>query len=323
MTTLEATAAARAPGVAVAIVCICSAAHLMRCLDALRAQVGAPPFQVFVSHDPDIPGLDELATRYPEARIFSNANERSPFELAAAVLRAADADVILLTEDHCVPRTDWMHHMLAARAPDRAAVGGRVESVAGVSAADWAFYYVDFFRYAGPVASGPSPRVSVCNVAYDRDRLDAVRDVWRERFQETEVNEALRARFGSLWMEPASEVAMHRAVALRDAFHERYAFGRLFACARNEHVSGAKRMVLAMLAPALPAVLLGRMLAKATRTQRLARPFLRALPAIAVMVICWSWGEFIGYVTGRPPRSMVVARELGAPRRAAASRVSP
>ncbi len=307
------------PNVAVAIVCISSATHLARCLDALRAQQGVAPFRVIVCHDPQITGIDDLATRYPEARILASPRGRSPFDLASAALRASDADVIVLTEDHCVPRNDWVRRMLDARAPDRAAVGGRVEFHAGASAVDWAFYFVDFFRYAAPVPAGPSPRLSVCNVAYDRARLEAVRDVWGARFQETEVNEALRARFGTLWMEPASEVAMHRSVALRDALYERYAFGRLFARARIERVSAPQRWLYAALAPALPAVLLGRMMTKALRTARLARPFLRACIPLVAMVLCWSWGEWLGYVTGRPPRSSAVAPELGAARRSGES----
>ena len=303
------------PSVAVAIVCICSAAHLASCLEALRRQLGAPPFQVVISHDSHITGIDALAARYPETRILVNAGARSPFELASAALRAAEADVVLLTEDHCVPHRDWVRRMIEARAPDRAAVGGRVEIYANASALDWAFYFVDFFPYAAPVRAGPSPNLSICNVAYDRDRLEAVREVWGVRFQQTQVNEALCQRYGTLWMEPASEVVMYRSVSARDACYERYAFGRLFARARIEHISPLRRGLYAALAPALPAVLLGRMMAKALLSARLAGPFLRALIPLVTMVLCWSWGEWLGYLTGRPPRLMVIAPDRGTTRR--------
>jgi len=300
----------------VAIVCICSAGHLARCLEALSRQMGAPAFQVVVCHDPQITGIDAVASCHPEARIFSNAGERSPFELASAALRAADADVVLLTEDHCVPHPHWVRRMLEARAPDRAAVGGRVEIHPDASALDWAFYFVDFFPYAAPVQEGPSPGLSVCNVAYDRERLESVRDVWRVRFQQTEVNAALRERFGTLWMEPGSEVAMHRSVSMRDAFYERYAFGRLFARERIEHLPASRRWLYAALTPALPVILIGRMMAKVLRSAHLAGPFVRALVPLVAMVLCWTWGEWLGYLTGRPPRSMVVARDRGATHRA-------
>jgi hypothetical protein len=61
----------------------------------------------------------------------------------------------------------------------------------------WAFYYVDFFRYMRPVPSGGSPTLSVCNVAYHRSHLEAVHDLWKNGFLETEIHDALRERFAS------------------------------------------------------------------------------------------------------------------------------
>lgn len=267
------------------------------------------PFQVVVCHDPALTGIDAVARQYPEARISSNASERTPLELAAAALRGCDADVLLLTEDHCIPRRDWVSSMLAARAPGRAVVGGRIEIRPGASAVDWAFYYVDFFRYAAPVKEGPSPTLTVCNVAYDRARLDAIRDIWSTRFEEPAVHNELRRRFGVLWLTPDSEVSMRRSVSFGDALRERYAFGRIFGHTRVAHVPTARRCLYASLAPALPLLVLGRMTLKALSSPALASRFLRACVPVASMVMCWCWGEWIGYVTGRPPRRLILAAE--------------
>jgi hypothetical protein len=273
-------------------------------LDALLAQVGVGAFQIVVRHDPALTKMDAVARRFPEARIASNARERTPLELAASALRACDADVVLLTEDHCIPGRDWVRTMLAARAPDRAAVGGRVEIGRGASIVDWAFYFVDFFRYTAPVGEGPSSSLTVCNVAYDRERLEQIRDLWAVRFEEPAVHDALRVRFGSLWLTPESEVTMRRSVLVRDALAERYAFG--------PHLTVSRRCLYALLAPALPVLLLGRMASKARKSPRLAGNFLRGFAPLVAMVLCWSWGEWLGYVTGRPPRTLRLAPERSA-----------
>jgi hypothetical protein len=54
------------------------------------------------------------------------------------------------------------------------------------------------------------------------------------------------------------------------------------------------------------------MTAKALRSPSLTRAFLRALLPLVAMVLCWSWGEWLGYVTKRRPRSLVVAPEVRA-----------
>jgi hypothetical protein len=296
--------------VVVTVICICSANHLRRCLEALRAQRDAPDFDVIVAHDPQISGIDAVGQAFPEVRIVSNQGQRSPLELASRALKESKADLILLTEDHCIPSSNWVRAMVGAQHRARAVVGGRVETLPGASATDWAFYFVDFFRYAGPVAEGPSPTLTVCNVAYKRSELESVRDLWATFFLEPVVNDALRERFGLLWLHPDSEVTMARHVRFRDAIHERYAFGRLLGAARVVRCTPGRRLYYAVFAPALPPLLLGRMANVALRSRRLARLFLRSLGPLTLMVLAWSWGEWLGYLTGTLPRSLTVAPEI-------------
>ena len=304
--------------VTVAVVGICGAAHVSRCLDALAAQQDAPPFDVLLVYDPHLQDVPALAARYPHVRMVANQGQRSPLELAARAVQEARGDLILLTEDHCVPQPDWVKQLVAAQAPGRAAVGGVVETVPNANAVDWAFSLVDFFRNMLPVHEGRSPSLTVCNVAYRRQHLDAIQDLWQTIFHETAINEALRARFGELWLTPAAEVRMQRNVRFADAVYERYAFGRLFGCTRLEFTGTARRVYYALFAPALPVLLLSRMAGKALNRRTWHR-FLRSLPALVSMVFAWSWGEWLGYLTRRRPGSLVVAPEIREQARAAAA----
>lgn len=297
--------------VTVAVVSICGAAHLVRCLDSLAAQEGAPSFDVIVVYDPHLTDVPALRERYPAVRMVANEGQRTPLELASRAVREATGDLILLTEDHCEPSRDWVRRLCEGQGPDRAAVGGVVETHPGVSSVDWAFYYVDFFRYGKPAIEGPSPTLTVCNVAYRRAYLEEIRPAWEKFFHETAVNDALRNRFGPLWMKPDAEVKMRRHVRFSDAIYERYAFGRLFGCTRLEFASSSRGIFYTVFAPALPLLLLSRMTAKALGSSSTLFPFLRALPALTSMVLAWSWGEWLGYLTRVRPRSLVVAQEVG------------
>lgn len=305
------------PSITVAIVGICGVSHAMRCLDALAQQEQSPPFDVVLVHDPHLQGMEVVTDRHTHVRLVSNEGQRSPLELAARAILEADGDIIILTEDHCVPKPDWVRQLVAALRPDRAAVGGVVQADPSIRAVDWAFYFVDFFRYMRPAQAGPSPTLTVCNVAYRRDHLEEIRSLWQTFFHETAINDALRARFGPLWLEPKAEVEMRRTVRFGDAVYERYAFGRLFGCTRLEFCGLARRLYYALFAPALPVLLMGRMGAKAARERASALAFIRALPVLAAMVLAWSWGEWMGYLTRRPPRSLVVAPEIRAAQRSA------
>lgn len=294
----------------VAVVGICGAGHLRRCLEALEAQVEAPPFDVVVVFDPHLRDIAQLQSSFPNVRMVSNEGQRTPLELASRAIRESAGDLVLLTEDHCVPRPDWVRRLFDAHRVDRAAVGGAVEVGDEVSSVDWAFYFVDFFRYATPKARGPAGTLTVCNVAYRRSCLEQIRGVWEAMFHETAVNDTLRARFGPLWMEPDARVRMRRHVRFGDALRERYAFGRLFGCTRLQFVGTGRRWYYTCFAPALPVLLFGRMARVALPDLCLRRPFVRSIPCLVAMVLAWSWGEWLGYLTRRRPGALTTASEI-------------
>ncbi len=297
--------------ITVAVVSICGASHLSRCLAALDAQEEAPPFDLLVVYDPHLEDVAALGAIRPDVRFVANEGQRTPLELASRAVHEAGGELVILTEDHCIPRPDWVRRLVEAQRPDRAAVGGSVDALPGATSLDWAFYLVDFFRYMPPLGAGPSPSLTVCNVSYRRDRLDAIGDLWREIFHETAINDALRSRFGQLWLEPNAAVAMRRHVGFRDAVYERYAFGRLFGCTRLEFSPAWRRAYYVLLAPTLPVLLLTRMALRSLASARARVRFVRSFPHLVALVLAWSWGEWLGYLTRRRPRSELVAQELG------------
>ena len=296
------------PRVSVGVVAICGAAHLDRCLGALGEQVRPPDHEVVVVHDPALPGMREVAERHG-ARAVSNRGQRTPLELASRAVHECRGEVVVLTEDHCLPRRDWLRELCRALERAPSAVGGAVEPTPDADPVDWAFHYVDFFRYSRPFPPGPSPTLTVCNVAYRREQLMAIRDVWAELFHETAVNDALHSRFGPLTLIPDARVRTLRRVSFGDAVRERYAFGRLFGCTRLQFIGTGTRVAYSILAPALPVLLLFRMGRRAAARPEKLGLFLRALPALAALVLAWSWGEWLGYLTGRRANAETVAPE--------------
>jgi hypothetical protein len=289
--------------VSVGVICMTSADHVIRCLTSLRAQEHAPAFDVTVVCDPDIPGIETCRERFPDHRFTINEGQSSTLQLVSRVLHECQGELILLTKDHCVPDRGWVRTLVDAQAPGRAAVGGRVESAPGASAAAWAFHFIDFYPYVAPVDEGPASSLTVCNVSYQRKQLEAICDLWRDTFVETVINSALASRFGDLWLHPASVVTLHRHVTLREGVYERYFFGRVFGYSRIAGGDIGRRLLYALFAPALPVLLLGRLMRAAMRSTHHTRAFVRGFIPLALMVLGRSYGEWLAYVTGRPPHS--------------------
>lgn len=287
----------------------CDASHLAGCLEALARQQGAPATEIIVPHLPCVAGITKLTRRFPAVRFMAvddlhtfrgpGGSREHHDELRARGLGVARGKIVGLLEDHARPDEHWCARMVEAHQQPFAAVGGAIEN--GIDRPlNWAVYFCDFGKYQNPVPAGESLYASDANVAYKRSTLESIQTVWQESFQETAVNWALRARGEKLALSPWAVVYQHRSdLRLIQALKERFVWGRSYAASRGQALSRGRRLMLAALAPVLPAVLLARMARNVVQKRRCVAPFARSFPLTALLTLSWSWGELIGYLTGR------------------------
>jgi glycosyltransferase involved in cell wall biosynthesis len=127
------------PEVSVVIPVKDDAARLERCLDALAAQVGAPPFEVVVVDNGSSDGSGDRARRHPLApRVLV---ELTPGSYAArnAGAAAAAAPLVAFTDADCIPAPGWVAQGAAALA-DHDVAGGAVHQRTGSPANTWERY---------------------------------------------------------------------------------------------------------------------------------------------------------------------------------------
>jgi Glycosyl transferase family 2 len=286
---------------------------LASCLRALRDQLDPPSLEVLVPYDDPCSDVTRLAETYPDVHFLyaegldsATARAGSSREhhdtLRSIGLRAAQGRYVALTEDHATLGSRWCRTMvkLLEDHPQLAAIGGAVECGSD-RILNRAVYYCDFGRYQNPIPEGPAEFVSDSNVVYRRDALDAIRDVWDGDYREHTVHLALVARGRPIWLTPRVAASQNRgAMTLAEAIRERYVWGRSFAGVRVEGTPVGRRLVYACLSPALPLILTSRLARKALSQPGRVGEFLAVLPHIALLNIAWAWGEFVGYMTGRP-----------------------
>ena len=283
--------------------------HLEGCLEALRQQLNPPPMEVLVTCDARLPGIRELEHKFPDFGFIaveklhtarSGPSREHHDELRGIGMRKARAPLIALIEDVGRPDPNWAAALVKEHVQPYSAIGGAMEN--GIDRPlNWAVYFGDFGRYQNPVTRGPSAFVSDANVCYKREALERVADVWADTYSESRVHAALAQRDEVIALSPEVIVYQHRLnLHLGPALVERYVWGRSYAAVRIEGVSAAKRAVFAILCPVLPFVLLLRQLQKVMSTKRNQGAFMRALPLTFLLDVAWSYGEFVGYLTGHP-----------------------
>ncbi len=284
--------------------------HLVPCLDALLAQAGAPTIEIIVPYHAAVRGIAEAEIRYPQVKFLKvtglktysglkNSREHHD-ELRARGLAVARGTLVALIEDCGIAAGDWVARMVESHQQPMGGAGGAMEN--GIDKPlNWAVYYCDFLRYQQPLAAGDAWTISDANCCYKRGALEGIGSVWRDVFHESSINNALRANGDKVILVPAAVVSQHRlGLMLSSALKERYVWGRSYAASRSKLATTGKRLFWGAFSPALPVLMLIRMTLMARNKRRTWSAFVRAFSLTAMLIVTWSWGEFIGYITGRP-----------------------
>ena len=284
--------------------------HLGPCLDALLAQVDSPTMEIVVPYHEGVRGIAAVEGRYRQVRFLKvtdlktfsgrkNSREHHD-ELRARGLAVAQGTLVALIEDCGIAAKDWVARMVEAHQQPSGGAGGAMEN--GIDKPlNWAVYYCDFLRYQQTLAAGDAWTISDANCCYKRAALEGIGNVWREVFHESSINDALRAKGDKVILVPSAVVYQHRlGLMLGSALKERYVWGRSYAASRAKLATTGKRLFWGAFSPALPVLMLTRMTLMAWKKRRTWGAFVRAFPLTALLIVSWSWGEFIGYITGRP-----------------------
>lgn len=302
------------PRLSIVVTIVDGGEALRECLRALAGQVAAPALEVIVPYDDSVEAIKELSAEFvdvrfiPLGRVPTRRPLRSPggqhelFDRRRAVgLAEATGEIVCILEDRGVPdptwaaRVSWLHEELP-----HAVIGGAVEC--GVDASlNWAVYFCDYGRYQLPLLPGSREYVTDVNISYKREPLMRLRPLWQERYHETTVHWQLARDGETLYLTPDLVVwQRRRGLSVGSILRERVEWGRLFAYTRARELGVGRRLGYALLSPLLPALLLVRHTRLQAEKRRRLKRFLRVSPLVAVFLSAWSFGELVGYVTGRP-----------------------
>lgn len=299
-----------APDLSVVLVTFGGRETLPGCLDAIARMTLNGTAEVIVPADAKIGGAAEWSARYPSVRFVEVAGDRTYAELRSIGVRAARGRVVAITEGQVSPSVGWAEELMAAHGRGEEIVGGTIEKQAG-SALAWAFYLMDYIRYAKPKPAGATHALTDCNVSYRRELLERIAPVWEHEFHEPNVHEALVKLGKRLWLEPDAMVNHTREWRVGAALWDRYAFGRLFAATRPDAQAMARRVMLAGLSAVVPFLITLRSMLDAKRTGRYVKKALMTSPLLFLVAGTWAFGELVGYVTRRPSRRLRARASVG------------
>jgi glycosyltransferase involved in cell wall biosynthesis len=174
---------ASASEVAVVVATRNRAVLLLRLLDALARQTGAPAFEVVIVDDGSSDDTSERVRKaadglpYP-VRLLRQEQSTGPAGARNLGWRESRAPIVAFTDDDCVPVPGWLRELVGALESPRADLAAGVTTFPAEQAerrGTWSYWMED---------DGTSGHYSTCNVVYRREVLDAVAGFDAEGFRQ-------------------------------------------------------------------------------------------------------------------------------------------
>lgn len=227
------------PGVSVVVATRNRAASLDRLLGAIAAQVDCPvPFEVVVVDDGSDDETPSVVARH--GHVYLRMHHVGPAAARNAGWRAARGEVIVFTDDDCVPAPTWLAGVVTGfLAADVDGVGGGVVPLVHG-------FYEDFSHAERLADHGIAPDGSVrylvtANAAYRRDALERV-DGFDETFprpagEDVDLSARVVGTGGCLVLAPDAVVAHDYRRGLRPLVRTYWRHGAARARLARAHAS--------------------------------------------------------------------------------------
>ena len=272
--------------------------HLERCLQGLENQTERANSEILVANRLG----DDIARRvrgqFPDTRLIECAPETSIPAMRRKAVEISRGKYIFLTEDHCIPRPDWIKRLMEVIEQGYDAAGGSIANEAGMR---WAGRVAFIFEYSGfvlPLEPRDTWALPGNNIAYRRDAIERARDAIAAETWEYFWHRSMEACGMKARMEPSVTMIHDLPIGAGQFMLQRYYYSRSFAAVRASTLSLPARALHLVATPVLPLLFLCRLGRNCMAKPSMRGEFLISLPLLAFYAFVAALGEAAGYLAG-------------------------
>jgi hypothetical protein len=278
------------PNVTVVIASNAPPERLAACLEALEPQRDGVDVRVHES----APSPRALRERFPWASFTTTPGALVPHHWRDGIDEAR-GEIVALTISQMIPASDWIATIRRELASGDV-VAGAIDPGAGLRVVDWAEYFCRYSREMRPFVSRETPDLPGDNAAYRRERLESVRESYRDGFWEPDVHRALAAEGVRLPQEPDLVVRQGRSAGFRAFATQRTRHGRAYGRQRGVRFSRGRNAIGVLAWPLVPIVMTARVVGLVMSKRRHRARLALALPAVVAFNCVWAVAEALGHL---------------------------
>lgn len=287
------------PALSVVIACLATQG-LEPILSAVRETFSQDVETIVASaHD-----LSRLERSFPWVHFIRTRPTALTPHLWAAGVEAAKGRLVATTTSHFLPEADYVSAACDAHSRSSGAgIGGRIGAPNGFRPTPWAIYLLRYSAYLRLSAAQEVDDFAGDNGVYKAASLAPYLGFIRERgFWEHEIHKMMRSDGARLVFDPAVTVRQVGAFRFREFVVQRFRHGQLYGAGIAENGSPMRKVVLALRATLVPALLVARVASRVLAARMHRGAFVLALPALVCFAMAWGFGESLGCLRWRTLR---------------------
>ncbi|MCL6646953.1 MAG: glycosyltransferase [Chloroflexi bacterium] len=296
--------AASLPTFSVVIAAVNGYAPLARCLQAIERLEGRAHAEVIVIDRANV--ARRLKAEFPATTLVTVSPEMTIPEMRSLGMRLARGEWVIVTEDHCEPRPDWLQRFQAAASGPWDVIAGAVVNGRRQRLVDWAAFFTEYSEYMAPRPAGETADLPGMNTAYRRQSLLALPGLVEAGLWETFLHARLQAAGCRLYAAADVLVDHCKSFGYREFLSQRFYLARSFAGMRLRGAPPVKRLAYGLAAPALLFLLPVRTFRRIWRKGAHRRELLLSFPILLSFFASWAAGEMVGYLFGEGDASRKV-----------------
>lgn len=266
------------------------------CLRSINDQCNNGNVEVIVVDNSTDGSADIVRSGFPSVKLTKAGRDKLIPELWGLGIRESTGEYIALTTSHFVPSETWVARILAAHEKPFVGIGGAIENSADAGPVSWAVYFCRYSPYMLPFSEAEVEDFAADNASYKRIELERLNGDIGDGFWETFVHREMRRRGLPLAKSPEIVVYHRSSFSFFSFIGQRFSHGRQFGSARAVEMSAVRRLLFALVSPAIPFVYLYRISHRVVAKKRNISRYLMSLPILIVFLLSWAAGELSGYL---------------------------
>jgi len=288
------------PKISVIIASYNSSKTIEGCLKSLEEQTTELEFEIIVV-DSSNDGTGELVERkFPYVKIYQSQERRFPGDARNIGISLAKGKIIAFIDADCRAEKNWIKEILRAHESPHPVIGGAIANADPKSYIGWAAYFCEFSNWMPGVQHGWLDDIPAANISYKREIFDLYgRFIEGTYCSDTEFHWRLGKDGHRLLFVPSILVS-HSCIDKLERFLRHEVFhGKCFAKVRvhAQDFSRGKRLAYVLFSPLIFIRLFLKAGLNNINNRVYFSNFLRSLPLLTLGIICWSFGEFLGYLS--------------------------